>query len=145
MNTFTFPQRLLEFFGYSSDLRIWFASNQLNWRKDIATRNFHQVRSDVDHYQCAIFNKNESSPDNFDEMQAELNKASTTDVMALMIAAGLKLKASDIHVEAEEKAIAVRLRIDGVLQDAAEIEQRRWKQIISRIKWSAFPGFAIQF
>jgi len=70
----------------------------------------------------------------FKEMQEEMKNASTTDVMALMIAAGLKLKASDIHVEAEEDKIVVRLRIDGVLQDAAEIEQRRWKQIISRIK-----------
>ncbi len=71
---------------------------------------------------------------NFEEMQAELNRASTTEVVALMIAAGLKLKASDVHVEAEQDGIKVRLRIDGVLQDAAEIEQRRWKQIISRIK-----------
>jgi len=71
---------------------------------------------------------------NFEEMQAELRRANTTEVVALVIAAGLRLKASDIHIEAEEEGIKVRLRIDGVLQDAAEIEQRRWKQIISRIK-----------
>lgn len=72
--------------------------------------------------------------DNFDELQAELNRASITEVMALIIAAGLKLRASDIHIETKEDAIKVRLRIDGVLQDAAEIEPKRWKQIISRIK-----------
>jgi len=71
---------------------------------------------------------------NFEEMQAELRRANTTEVVALVIAAGLSLKASDIHIEAEQEGIKVRLRIDGVLQDAAEIEQRRWKQIISRIK-----------
>lgn len=71
---------------------------------------------------------------NLKEMQTELSNATTTEVVALLIAAGLKLKASDIHVEAEQNNIMVRLRIDGVLQDAAKIELRRWKQIISRIK-----------
>jgi type IV pilus assembly protein PilB len=70
----------------------------------------------------------------FEEMNKEIKNASTTEVVALVIAAGLRLGASDIHVEAEEDGIKVRLRIDGILQDAAEIEQRRWKQIISRIK-----------
>jgi len=71
---------------------------------------------------------------NFEELNKEISNVSTTEVVALMIAAGLKLKASDIHVEAEEDKIVIRLRIDGILQDAAEIESRRWKQIISRIK-----------
>jgi type IV pilus assembly protein PilB len=57
-----------------------------------------------------------------------------TDVLTLMIAAALKVNASDIHVEAEEKGIVVRYRIDGVLQDVAELPKEQWKKIISRIK-----------
>lgn len=70
----------------------------------------------------------------FKDLRAEINRVSTTEIVALMIAVGLKMQASDIHVEAEEKDIKVRLRIDGLLQDAAKIDQARWKQLISRIK-----------
>ncbi|MDD4995201.1 MAG: GspE/PulE family protein [Patescibacteria group bacterium] len=70
----------------------------------------------------------------FKSLQAQINKVSTTEILALAIAAALRLGASDIHVEAEEHAIKLRLRIDGVLQDAADIDQKKWKQIISRIK-----------
>lgn len=70
----------------------------------------------------------------FEDLQKEINKVSITEMVALAIATGLKMRASDIHIEAEEFAVKVRLRIDGVLQDAAEIDQPKWKQLISRIK-----------
>jgi len=66
-----------------------------------------------------------------------INKVSITDVVTLIIATALKTGASDIHIEAEEKGIVVRLRIDGVLQDAAVIEKEKWKKIISRLKMLA--------
>jgi len=70
----------------------------------------------------------------FKDLRTEINRVSTTEIVSLMIAIGLKMQASDIHVEAEERDIKVRLRIDGLLQDAAKIKQARWKQLISRIK-----------
>lgn len=36
--------------------------------------------------------------------------------MTLIIAAALKTVSSDVHIEAEETEIAVRMRVDGVLQ-----------------------------
>jgi type II secretory ATPase GspE/PulE/Tfp pilus assembly ATPase PilB-like protein len=50
------------------------------------------------------------------------------------MAAAVKSGASDIHIEAEEEAIKVRYRIDGVLHDAAMIDRELWKKIISRLK-----------
>ncbi len=63
-----------------------------------------------------------------------LQRANITDVLAILVAAAMKLDSSDIHVEAEEKGIAVRFRVDGVLQDVAIIAKEHWKKIISRIK-----------
>jgi type II secretory ATPase GspE/PulE/Tfp pilus assembly ATPase PilB-like protein len=63
-----------------------------------------------------------------------LKGASVTNILAIVMAAALKLGSSDIHIEAEEKRIAVRLRIDGILQVIAEIEKEKWKKIINRIK-----------
>jgi type IV pilus assembly protein PilB len=65
---------------------------------------------------------------------AKINEVSTTDVIALILATALKMGSSDLHIEAEEKGIAVRFRVDGVLYEAAVIEKEKWKQIISRLK-----------
>jgi len=71
---------------------------------------------------------------NFKELQEKLKKISTTDLVTLIIGAALKGNASDIHIEAEESDVKVRLRIDGILHDAASIPKDHWKLIISRIK-----------
>jgi len=59
---------------------------------------------------------------------------SITDILSLMIAAALRLNASDIHVEAEENTIKVRYRVDGVLHEVAQLPREQWARFISRIK-----------
>ncbi len=68
------------------------------------------------------------------QLQKLLAEATITDVVAIVTAAALEAKSSDIHVEAEEKGIAVRFRVDGILQEVAMIPKERWKQMISRFK-----------
>ena len=51
-----------------------------------------------------------------------------------MLATAIKVSASDIHIEAEESGVVVRIRIDGVLQEAAVIVREKWQKIISRLK-----------
>ncbi len=70
----------------------------------------------------------------FKDLQAEIDKAKITDIVAMIMAASVKTNSSDIHIEAEEKSIKIRFRIDGVLHDAAEINKELWKKIISRMK-----------
>ena len=67
-------------------------------------------------------------------LQTLLNQTNVTEMISLIIAAGLKFNASDIHIETEEQAVKVRLRIDGVLQQAATIPAENWHKISSRIK-----------
>jgi type IV pilus assembly protein PilB len=71
---------------------------------------------------------------NFDDIEEILKSANITDVLSIVIAAALKLSSSDIHIEAEEQGIAVRLRVDGILQDIATLQKEQWKKIINRIK-----------
>lgn len=66
--------------------------------------------------------------------QTLLSTASTTDLMAYIFGGGLKLEASDVHIEAEKEGIMVRFRLDGLLQDAAEVPREAYKQLVSRIK-----------
>lgn len=63
-----------------------------------------------------------------------LKNASITDILAAIIAASVKLNSSDVHIEAEEKGIAIRFRVDGMLKDIAEIDREKWKKMINRIK-----------
>lgn len=70
----------------------------------------------------------------FADLEAHAKSANVTDLVAMTIASALKASASDIHLEAEEKGIAVRFRLDGILNNAATIAPERWKEIISRIK-----------
>jgi len=70
----------------------------------------------------------------YKSLNQKINEVSISEVVTLILATALKTGASDIHIEAENKDIVVRLRIDGVLQEAATIEKDKWKKIISRMK-----------
>ncbi len=70
----------------------------------------------------------------FKDLDAMMKGADITDAVTIIIAGALKGDASDMHIEAEEKDVVVRYRIDGVLQDAARLGKDVWPRIISRIK-----------
>lgn len=80
----------------------------------------------------------------FRSLEELLKKASTTDFVTYVLAAALKLNASDVHVEAEEKQIAVRFRLDGILHDVAMIPKAVYKQLVSRVKLVASLKLNIQ-
>jgi len=67
-------------------------------------------------------------------LNQKINEVNISDVVTLMLAAAIKIGASDIHVEAEEKGAVIRLRIDGVLQEAAVITGGKWQKIATRVK-----------
>ncbi|MEK7084543.1 MAG: GspE/PulE family protein [Patescibacteria group bacterium] len=67
-------------------------------------------------------------------IEVVLEKTSTTDLITLLLGAALKLNASDVHIEAEEQGIAVRVRLDGILHDAATLRRDMYKYMVSRIK-----------
>ncbi len=71
---------------------------------------------------------------NYKNLNKKINEVNITDVVTLMLATALKVGGSDIHIEAEEKGVAIRIRIDGVLQKAALIDREKWHKIISRLK-----------
>jgi type II secretory ATPase GspE/PulE/Tfp pilus assembly ATPase PilB-like protein len=71
---------------------------------------------------------------NYKNLNDKLNDVNISDIVTLMLAAALKVGASDIHIEAEEKGVIIRLRLDGVLQEAAIISREKWHKIISRLK-----------
>ncbi|MHB8903501.1 MAG: GspE/PulE family protein [Patescibacteria group bacterium] len=70
----------------------------------------------------------------YKSLNDKINDVNITDVVTLMLATAIKVGASDIHIEAEENGVVIRLRIDGVLQDAATISREKWHKITTRLK-----------
>jgi len=71
---------------------------------------------------------------NLEDLQIELQKSPAAEILSLIIATAIKSRASDIHLESEEKFIKLRLRIDGVLHDIATISKESWRDVVARIK-----------
>ncbi|MDO8621913.1 MAG: GspE/PulE family protein [bacterium] len=71
---------------------------------------------------------------NLKAIAQKVNEASLSDLVTLIIAGSIQAKSSDIHIEAEEKHIALRYRIDGVLRQVASIPKELWPRLISRMK-----------
>jgi type IV pilus assembly protein PilB len=71
---------------------------------------------------------------NLKEIQQKASSASVTELIDLLIAAALQLEATDIHLEPTASHIRVRYRLDGYLQDAAELPVATHEKMISRIK-----------
>jgi type II secretory ATPase GspE/PulE/Tfp pilus assembly ATPase PilB-like protein len=90
------------------------------------TRDVSITEADLQKFQ-SLFN---SLP----ELAAKMKEINTTDFVTLVFAAAFKMNASDVHVEAEEHKVIVRLRLDGILHEIGDVPAESWKKIISRIK-----------
>ena len=67
-------------------------------------------------------------------LEEKLKEANISQILTLVIAAALRAESSDIHIEAEETAVIVRLRVDGLLQQVAVIPRQQWKKVLARLK-----------
>jgi type IV pilus assembly protein PilB len=62
-------------------------------------------------------------------------KASPVDLIQIILAGSLAMRASDIHAEAEEKVGRIRFRVDGLLHDALpEVPLALYGSFVERIK-----------
>lgn len=59
----------------------------------------------------------------------------TADLLELVLAGGLAIRASDIHFESEEKRVKIRFRLDGLLHDIFDnLPKKNFERLVSRIK-----------
>lgn len=72
---------------------------------------------------------------NFGILNAKLNEEKNiTKVFKLILAGAMHANSSDIHIEAEEKKITLRYRVDGVLHVVATLPKKIWTRLDSRVK-----------
>ncbi|MFA7315121.1 MAG: GspE/PulE family protein [Candidatus Magasanikbacteria bacterium] len=106
-------QKVLKLYDNLPDLKI--ATKDL----DIKAEDLQKVQADVN---------------DFSSVQSLLSKSNTTDLITVLLGAGLKVNASDIHIEVEQNRLMVRFRLDGILHDVAELSKDIFQKLISRIK-----------
>ncbi|MBP7822244.1 MAG: type II/IV secretion system protein [Candidatus Moranbacteria bacterium] len=68
------------------------------------------------------------------DLENTLQKVSTSQVIETILAGAKQMRASDIHLEAEESVTRLRYRIDGVLQDIGKFPKSVYHLATSRIK-----------
>lgn len=71
----------------------------------------------------------------FQDLKEKITKVSTTELLDIVFAGAIKNDATDIHLEPGEIDFRIRFRLDGVLQDVAELPMSAYHQIASRIKY----------
>jgi type II secretory ATPase GspE/PulE/Tfp pilus assembly ATPase PilB-like protein len=68
------------------------------------------------------------------DLSHKLSGISVTEMIEVILSAALSIKASDIHIEPETNGLKIRFRLDGVLQDVAQLPKDTHHQLVSRIK-----------
>lgn len=74
---------------------------------------------------------------NISDLKEEIEKATAKNVSELLetiMAGAVNLRSSDIHLETEEAATKIRVRVDGILQEVTEIDSSLYENLLSRIK-----------
>ena len=69
-----------------------------------------------------------------EEVEKIVQDAPVTRAVNTILEYAAKLKASDIHIEPQEKTIKIRLRIDGMLQEVMKLPKSIHPALVSRIK-----------
>ncbi len=121
---------------YFAEVTVFLVSeNSLNYALDL-----YKILPKVKNYKGLVeiseekLNQFKKELTDYHLLDKKINEVNISDVITLMLAVAIRVKASDIHVEAEAKGSVIRLRIDGVLQEAAVITGDKWRKIVTRIK-----------
>jgi len=61
------------------------------------------------------------------------NKGNASKLLEVVLSGAMGLGASDIHLEPEEESARLRYRLDGVLTDIAQIENKTYARMLSRV------------
>lgn len=82
----------------------------------------------------ADLNRFEGKLKSFRDLAQKIKGLSLTDLVVIILAGAIQSRSSDIHLEAGDKEVKVRYRIDGILQTAAVLEKELWPKLVNRIK-----------
>jgi len=105
---------------------------------DYALKQYKFIRQethkDIINIDKKLIEKFSNEIKDFKEIGGKINQSSMSEFLNILFAAGLRVGASDIHLQPEEKSVVVRFRIDGVLQPIFNLESDKFTAVKKRIK-----------
>lgn len=85
----------------------------------------------------AVFDKFKEDLKTFEDVNKKMQDVELSEMITLILAAAIQFGSSDIHIEAAETKVIVRIRVDGMLSEIASVKKEIWPKIITRIKLMA--------
>ncbi len=73
--------------------------------------------------------------ENLQELKDKLSEVTAEEALNLINVGAMKTGASDIHLQPEEGFVAVRFRIDGVLQKIFDMDQKTYSYLVNQLKY----------
>jgi len=81
-----------------------------------------------------VYTDEEESTEQEGEEGAVIDEGPISQLVNLIITEAIKERASDIHIEPEERALRIRYRVDGILKETSSLGAKFIAPVISRIK-----------
>lgn len=85
----------------------------------------------------AVFDRFKEELKTFEDVNNKMQTVELSEMITLILAAAIQFGSSDIHIEAAETQVIVRIRVDGMLSEIASVKKEIWPKIITRIKLMA--------
>ena len=95
-------------------------------------RDLVKLEIDEDNEKVEVVVGDVSEPDADTEIAA--TKAPVIRFVDLLLSQAVKSRASDIHIEPQEKSMIIRMRIDGILRDMVPPSRKMQAAVVARIK-----------
>ncbi len=131
---------VVPYLGFEKDIRAaiakWYGDDAEQIGDPEQKNSLRLAESDLGTLEFLTSDTTESNLDAHRELEAERRKQRTpaTQIVSSILAAAVTRKASDVHIDPQERKLLVRLRIDGMLQDLMELPREHQGSVISRIK-----------
>ena len=88
----------------------------------------------IDKLGTEVVFKEEEAEEDSSKLEAISKEAPIIQLVNMLIVQGVKDRASDIHVEPNERSLLIRFRVDGILRDIRALPNTIKSAIVSRIK-----------
>ncbi len=131
-------KKLIEELGaHHSSLRVLIVSLEtmnIIWERYSTIKTVQTFEAGTINVDDTALTKAQESIKNLNDLKGQLEHIAVTQLLEILIAGALAIKASDIHFEPEAEMCRLRYRLDGLLHDVTTLEPQRYQRILNRIK-----------
>jgi len=116
---------------------VWRVADQTESLRNIYTELMPSELSRSTHITAPLFKTVEKETSTLTSLASYLRTLDAKTYLPALFAGAIVLHAGDIHIEPRGETVAVRFRIDGILQVAAELPLSEYPTLIAEIKLAA--------